>query len=456
MGVCGYNRAFARQVQDRTLEQTIHLSVVATSRNDNHGGSLTHRMQHFVDGFVAQCKRHGLRAELILVEWNPPADRVSLAQELGWPKDLGPCEIRVVTVPREAHARIPNADKIPLFQMLAKNVGIRRARGKYVLATNIDILFSDAAVVLMRDRLQPGCLYRAERVDVPTEVPESEDFADVLDFCDREGFRVHAAAHTVVRQGPEWTRTERLRVRLDARLLYLGHFLRQLLRMVRGGFRFLGAALVSPTLAREKFAHFVEVTTPPNSSPLHAAVASLASPGPAPAPPPSTAFGRIRRYVSERLTRVPRRMFLAWPFTNACGDFTLLSREDWFRLGGYPEWPVFSWHLDSILVYQARAIGLREKSFGPHARVYHIEHGKGYTPEGASVLFSSLTSRGIPFLTDADLWQVHSHFTGRSRFRQSPLFNDSSWGMADADLPVASISRPKGRHDAEHRNANIH
>src|SRR5688500_10937699 len=66
-------------------DKPLHLSVVATSRNDNHGGFLTHRMQHFVDGLAAQCARHGLRAELILVEWNPPADRVPLAEELRWP-----------------------------------------------------------------------------------------------------------------------------------------------------------------------------------------------------------------------------------------------------------------------------------------------------------------------------------------------------------------------------------
>src|SRR5262249_42217669 len=31
------------------------LSVVAASRNDDHGGDLRARMQHFVNGFVAQC-----------------------------------------------------------------------------------------------------------------------------------------------------------------------------------------------------------------------------------------------------------------------------------------------------------------------------------------------------------------------------------------------------------------
>ena len=34
--------------------------------------------------------------------------------------------------------------------------------------------------------------------------------------------------------------------------------------------------------------------------------------------------------------------------TNACGDFTLLHRDVWFALRGYPEWPMYSMHLDSV------------------------------------------------------------------------------------------------------------
>jgi len=54
--------------------------------------------------------------------------------------------------------QIAHGDKLPLFQMIAKNVGIRRARGRFVLVTNIDILFSDAVIQFMRDELRPGCL----------------------------------------------------------------------------------------------------------------------------------------------------------------------------------------------------------------------------------------------------------------------------------------------------------
>src|ERR1051326_1032574 len=110
------------------------LSVVATARNDDHGGNLLHRMQIFVDAWISQAKRHGLSSELILVEWNPPRERESLSEALRWPADTAPCEVRIVEVPPELHARYRHAAALPLYQMIAKNVGIRRARGKFVLA----------------------------------------------------------------------------------------------------------------------------------------------------------------------------------------------------------------------------------------------------------------------------------------------------------------------------------
>ena len=54
--------------------------------------------------------------------------------------------------------------------MIGKNVGIRRARGRYVLATNVDILFDDATVRYLRDRLRPGTMLRADRYDVPGDL----------------------------------------------------------------------------------------------------------------------------------------------------------------------------------------------------------------------------------------------------------------------------------------------
>src|SRR5437868_7923610 len=135
--------------------QATHLSVVAVSRNDDHGGDMLGRMQHFVNGFIAQCSKHRLKAELILVEWNPPPERLQLEQALEWPDDFGPAAVRIVTVPPDVHAKFAHAAALPLFQMIGKNVGIRRAKGRYVLATNIDILFDDSIVIYLRDKLTP-------------------------------------------------------------------------------------------------------------------------------------------------------------------------------------------------------------------------------------------------------------------------------------------------------------
>jgi hypothetical protein len=115
---------------------TPYVSVVVAARNDDHGGNLLGRMQTFVNGWIGQVKRHGVASELIIVEWNPPAERQPLAEALDWPVDLGPGTIRIVRVPSSIHQRYLHAETLPLYQMIAKNVGIRRARGRFVLATN--------------------------------------------------------------------------------------------------------------------------------------------------------------------------------------------------------------------------------------------------------------------------------------------------------------------------------
>ena len=95
-----------------------YLSIVATARNDDHGGNLLGRMQAFVNGWIAQAKRHNIPSELILVEWNPPADRPRLGDALHWPEDLGPCTVRIIEVPEALHRRYAYSQALPLFLQL--------------------------------------------------------------------------------------------------------------------------------------------------------------------------------------------------------------------------------------------------------------------------------------------------------------------------------------------------
>lgn len=62
-------------------------------------------------------------------------------------------------------------------------------------------------------------------------------------------------------------------------------------------------------------------------------------------------------------------------FTNACGDFTLLHRELYDQLRGYPEVAMFSLHLDSVLCKQAYDMGVREEILT--GRAFHMPHHSG-------------------------------------------------------------------------------
>ncbi len=169
-----------------------YLSIVVTSRNDDHGGGLTHRMQLFVSSLLDQTRRYNLSSELIFVEWNPPPDRPRLIEALNWPEERGPCAVRFIEVPLDVHNRFQYADRLPLFQMIAKNAGVRRAQGRFVLATNIDILFSEELFgFLASGRLQEGVLYRVDRFDVPADTPLDLSTEERLAFCKNNVIRVY-------------------------------------------------------------------------------------------------------------------------------------------------------------------------------------------------------------------------------------------------------------------------
>jgi hypothetical protein len=168
-----------------------YLSVVVTTRNDDHGGDPLVRLQAFVNSLDEQCRRTGLDAEIIIVEWNPPAGRPRLHTLLKIPQPCV-CTYRFIEVPAELHETFQYADVLPLFQMIAKNVGIRRARGRFVLATNIDIIFSNEMIeYIASGQLRPGVMYRVDRHDIQAAIPVDGPLEPRLKFCEEHQLRVH-------------------------------------------------------------------------------------------------------------------------------------------------------------------------------------------------------------------------------------------------------------------------
>lgn len=169
-----------------------YLSLVVATRNDDHGGNLMGRTQIFLDGWLTHALRYNIPSELIFVEWNPPAGRPPLAEALRWPADLGPCTVRFIEVPPELHQRYEHGAGLPLYQMIGKNVGIRRARGRFILATNIDILLSnELAAFLGERRLEPNRLYRIDRYDAMSDVPPDAPLDQQLAYCATHLLRIN-------------------------------------------------------------------------------------------------------------------------------------------------------------------------------------------------------------------------------------------------------------------------
>jgi hypothetical protein len=172
------------------MTENPYLSIVVASRNDHHGGNIMKRMTLFMNGLIAQTNRYRLPAELIMVEWNPPEDRPLLQSVLPTPGPKDYLSVRYIIVPNAIHRQYKRASEIPLFQMIAKNVGIRRARGEFILCTNIDLLFSDPLFrILASGNLRRDTFYRANRCDVPDGIDPAWSLDAQLAWCAQNTIR---------------------------------------------------------------------------------------------------------------------------------------------------------------------------------------------------------------------------------------------------------------------------
>jgi hypothetical protein len=542
---------------DAKIVREPYLSLVVTARNDDHGGNLLGRMQIFVDGWLAQARRYNIPSELIIVEWNPPAGRPPLAEALRWPTESGPCEVRIITVPPEVHSRFEHGANLPLYQMIGKNVGIRRARGRFILATNIDILFSDElAAFLGSQQLGTDRMYRIDRHDAMSDVPAGAPIEEQLAYCRTHLIRVNrregtfevapdgspvlsahdiAAAGSGILFGAGWFSPERFgpigcfrwaqeqaeillepsanamtrldvdlepgpatggnpldlevltddgrslaRVTMDTRtslhLTLPAPAPSRLVFRVRGTFASPNAnprALCfrafrlarDPNSSDGPSAAKVTLETPSRSSRmlvwwrnLQYVIRKLANGGPLVSLtiPVSPKLQRTLKNYVERggftgMLRGARAPAPAQPMvepavevpqsvrcpdflhTNGCGDFTLLAREKWFDLRGYPEWDIFSMNIDSVFCFTAHYGGAREEVLAEPMRIYHIEHGSGsgWTPEGQKSLFDRIAAKRIPILDNEDVLQWGAQMR---RLNSPMIFNHEAWGLADVSF----------------------
>ena len=348
------------------------LSVVAASRNDDHGEGMLGRMQIFVNGLAAQAERHSLEIELILVEWNPPADRARLRQALAWPHSPG-LTVRIVEVPGDVHDGLPGSERLGLYEMLAKNVGLRRASAPMVVSVNVDVVFSDQlAHAIATTDFVPGTFYRAERVDVARDVDGTLPVDEFLRACETSIVRRHGSI-TTVEVGPSATTG-------TTRSLPSSPRLNKIARAARHAPGVLARDLKSPWRI------------------------------------PGTVRTRWRAETGLHL--------------NASGDFTLMAREDWWRLRGYSELALHGLQLDGLLLVRAHHQGMKQVILP--GDLYHVDHGRWRPPDPTE----EAGTDEPPRMSFPEYWELSAAY---ARGEQPIPENPENWGLADLQLEETTI-----------------
>ncbi|RED92301.1 hypothetical protein [Marinoscillum furvescens] len=338
-----------------------YLSIVAASRNDNHGGDLNQRMEVFLRGLYHQLGRHQLATEIIIVEWNPPADKPRLSDTLPKPPQGNPVTLRIITVPKSIHEQYETGKILPLFQMTAKNVGIRRAKAPFILCTNIDLLFSDKLIdLLAKQKLQKGTYYRCNRCDIPKDINYEATIPELLKF---------ARKNILQRLGKN-----RLYPNFNgqSKLWYHNIFT-------------LGIVFV---------------------------------------------IAKLKRLMESAETTM-----IESADTWACGDFTLMHRDDWEQIQGYFELDAYSIHIDSLALFAALGQGIRQKILAPELCTYHISHQSGW--ELQDPMKKIKFDLKMPMLD----WNT-AHDACRHMYLQKEVLpiNDKNWGFVDVNLEEATFN----------------
>jgi len=156
------------------------ISITWVSRNDNHGNHLLLRIQAAVDA-LQFYRDTGLDIELIFVEWNPPGKNPHLYDVIEFDNNF---PVRWYIVPNHIHKSLPNSDILDIYPHIGANVGMRRARGDWLLTTTHDCILSSRLALELRYLHNDTLFYRVPREDAESGLPDEMSTIERIHYMD--------------------------------------------------------------------------------------------------------------------------------------------------------------------------------------------------------------------------------------------------------------------------------
>jgi hypothetical protein len=156
------------------------ITLAVTGRNDGYG--VRYRLIDTLRFNHRELTARGISYEYVLTEWAPDPQWPLLADLIAeaLPETHG--LVTSYVVDPAYHQALTLNPRLPYMDYLAKNVAIRRARGRFILATNVDIyLGREALDALASKAIEPRTVYRAVRRDLKLGAEYVNPAWDVLE-----------------------------------------------------------------------------------------------------------------------------------------------------------------------------------------------------------------------------------------------------------------------------------
>lgn len=180
-----------------------YISFVTYGRNDGYTADYVPRVSRAVSCLARQLEHAGLPSEIIVSEWNPPQDRPLLVEALDIPHGLRHVTIAGVIAGAEHHRGFLGANEVGIHVAEAANVGLRRARGRFIVGKSSDTFYSPGVIGRMaRQDLREDTIYRIDRRDVFIDDPTIWELPDDLLLEKLE--TTPGVVHGWIQQVPEW------------------------------------------------------------------------------------------------------------------------------------------------------------------------------------------------------------------------------------------------------------